>query len=68
MSVLRDFLRTLHKMFAADLGLTLGAVGTVGICVGLRATHLLTTSAIPGALTGGVLGMLTIAVRRGSRR
>ncbi len=66
MTVLRDFLATLYKMFAADLVMSLIALATVGICAAARG--LVGAAALPYLLTAGVVVALTIAVLRGSRR
>lgn len=68
MSVLADLGRTLWKMFAADLPMTIAALAVVG-CVGLGvAQRVLPTSAAPIVLTAGVLAALVIAIARATRR
>jgi hypothetical protein len=68
MNVLRDFLATLYKMFAADLPMTMIAIGVVILCAALLAAHLLTAGALPYVLTAGILAALSIAVWGGARR
>lgn len=65
MSVARDFLATLYKMFAADLVMTLLALATVALCAVLGAT--IGDAALPWVLVCGVAGALVIAVVRGSK-
>ena len=67
MSVIADFLRTLWKMFAADLPMTLVALAIVAaVALGLSARTISPASA-PFALTAGVLAALILAVARGAR-
>ncbi len=65
MSVVRDFLATLYKMFAADAVMTLLALATVALCAVLGAT--IGATALPWILVCGVAGALMIAVLRGSK-
>ena len=68
MSVVADFLRTLWKMFAADLPMTLLALVVIGaVAFGLSA-RALSPSAAPFVLTSGLLASLILAIARGSRR
>ena len=66
--VLRALGATLFKMFAADLWLTLMAVGTVGLCAAGLRIGLIGPSALPFLLAGGVLAALAAGVLRGARR
>ena len=65
MSVVRDFLATLHKMFAADLVMTALALATVAICA--AASGPIGATALPFVLLLGVTLALVIAVARGAK-
>ncbi len=66
MSVVRDFLATLYKMFAADLVMTALALATVGVCaVGAR---IVGASVLPWLLVCGVTAALVVAIVRGVKR
>ena len=67
MSVLRALGAEIFKMFAADLWMTLTALGAVLVCaIGLRA-HVIGAGALPFVLAGGVLIALGVGVFRGAR-
>ncbi len=68
MSVVADFLRTLWKMFAADLPMTVLALVVIGaVALGLS-SGALSPAAAPFILTGGLLAALIVAIARGARR
>jgi hypothetical protein len=67
MEIVTAFLRTIAKMFAADLWLSLTAVAVVAGCgVALR-LHVLPAESIPFLLAAGVTAALIIGVARGAR-
>lgn len=65
MSVVRDFIATLYKMFAADLVMTALALGTVAVCAG--AARLIGAGVLPFVLLAGIAAALVVAVARASR-
>jgi FtsH-binding integral membrane protein len=64
--MVRDFLATLYKMFAADLAMTALALATVAICA--AASGSIGATALPFVLLFGVILALVIAVARGAKR
>ena len=67
MSVLRAFLRTVVKMFAADLWVTIIAVAGVAVAWGIKRGGLLDSRVIPFVLGAAVLIALGVGVARGAR-
>ena len=68
MDVLRAFVRTVVKMFAADLWLSLAAIGVVAASGAALSLHVLSPAAVPYLLAAGVMAALVMGVARGSRR
>ena len=66
--VLRALGATLFKMFAADLWLTLTALGAVGLCAAGLQVGFIRPDIAPFLLAGGVLLALAAGVARGARR
>ena len=67
MDVVRAFLQTIVKMFAADLWLSLAAIAVVAGCGAALSASLLPASILPYLLGAGVMGALVIGVARGAR-
>lgn len=67
MEILAAFVRTIAKMFAADLWLSLTAVAVVAACGAALSFHLLPPEGIPYLLAAGVMAALAIGVARGAR-
>lgn len=66
MEVLAAFFRTIAKMFAADLWLSLTAVAVVAACGAALSFHLLPATSLPYLLGAGIMAALAIGVARGS--
>ncbi len=66
MDILRAFLRTIVKMFAADLWLSLTAIVVVMACGVALSAHLLSAGVVPYLLAAGVMAALVIGVVRGA--
>jgi hypothetical protein len=67
MDILRAFLQTIVKMFAADLWLSLTAIVVVMACGTALSTHLLSAGVLPYLLASGVMAALIIGVARGAK-
>lgn len=68
MDVLRALGATILKMFAADLWLTLSALGAVGLCAAGSRAEILPPAALPFVLAAGVVASLAVGVIHGARR
>jgi hypothetical protein len=64
--ILTAFFRTIAKMFAADLWLTITAVAVVSACGAALSFHVLTPASLPYLLAAGVMAALAIGVARGA--
>ncbi len=67
MDVLKAFLQTIVKMFAADLWLSVTAIAVVAICGGALSAGVLPGSVLPYLLAAGVMAALVIGVARGAK-
>jgi hypothetical protein len=68
MELLAQLIRTIAKMFAADVWLSLTAVVVVAGCGAGLSFHLLPPGATPYLLAAGVTAALLVGVARGARR
>jgi hypothetical protein len=67
MGIIIAFFRTIAKMFAADLWVSLMAVAVVAGCRAALSIHLLPAESLPYLLAAGVVAALAVGVARGSR-
>lgn len=68
MKLIRATLTLLLKIFAADLWLTLTALGSVAVCAAGLRFGFLSPGVLPFILALGVAAALTVGVARGSKR
>jgi hypothetical protein len=67
MSVVRELVSTLAKMFIADLWLTAAAVGAVALAGAALRARLVDPGALPFLLAGAIALSLALGVARGAR-